>query len=197
MEILILSPYPETLAEIVTTGGDHVTACEAPITADDPAPAAFDLAISFGYRHLIRDAALEAWRDRLINLHVSLLPWNRGADPNFWAAHDGTPGGVSIHYIDEGIDTGDLIAQREVPFEAGDTLATSYARLQAQMLDLFAQTWPAIRAGTAPRHRQAGAGTHHRARDKDALMAKLPRGWETPVEDVASLARPTNRGQVT
>lgn len=187
MKVLVLSPYPESLNQVLASSGDETVICETPITRASPDPSTFDLAVSYGYRHLVRGDTLDAWKDRLINLHISLLPWNRGADPNFWAARDGTPSGVSIHHIDAGIDTGDIIAQQEVPFEDGDTLATSYARLQERMIELFRDTWPSIRAGSAPRVKQQGVGSYHRARDKDALMAQLPRGWDTPVTDVARL----------
>lgn len=46
-----------------------------------------------------------------MNLHISYLPWNKGADPNFWSCIDGTPAGVTLHHIDAGVDTGDIIAQ--------------------------------------------------------------------------------------
>jgi methionyl-tRNA formyltransferase len=189
MNILVLSPYPEKLTDILETSGDRAVAYETAITATDPDPAEFGFAVSYGYRHLIRGEVLELWEDRLINLHVSMLPWNRGADPNFWTAHDGTPSGVSIHYIDAGIDTGDLIAQSEVPFTPEDTLATSYDRLHMKMIELFAETWPLVRTTSAPRTRQVGSGSYHRARDKEALMARLPHGWDSPIADVAQLAR--------
>ncbi|MBO6784990.1 MAG: formyl transferase [Alphaproteobacteria bacterium] len=189
MRVLLLSPYPETIEAIIAGTGDAVTSVDTPITGTAPDPDSFDLAVSYGYRHIIRDEALARWEGRLINLHISLLPWNRGADPNFWAAVDGTPAGVSIHHIDAGVDTGDLIAQREVPFAPGDTLASSYTRLHAEILDLFAMVWPAIRNGTAPRIAQTGPGSSHRSADKEPLMARLPQGWDTPVSDVARLVR--------
>ena len=61
---------------------------------------------------------------------------------------EATPAGVTIHYIDAGVDTGDVIAQREVALADDDTLATAYAKLQDAMAALFREQWPAIRAGT-------------------------------------------------
>ena len=65
----------------------------------------------------------------MINIHISMLPWNCGADPNFWSWFYATPKGVSIHCIDSGIDTGGLLTQAEIMFPAGETLRTSYDRL--------------------------------------------------------------------
>ncbi len=187
MNVLVLSPHPEKLADILAASNDHPVAQELPISTDTPDPDAFGFAVSYGCRHIVDAAAVQVWQHRLINLHISLLPWNRGADPNFWAACDGTPGGVSIHHIDAGIDTGDLIAQAEVPFQPQDTLATSYARLHRRILDLFAEVWPRIRSGTAPRRPQPAGGSYHRTRDKGDLMARLPLGWHTPIADIARL----------
>ncbi len=85
-------------------------------------------------------------RTRVVNLHPGYLPWNRGSDPNLWSWIDNTPKGVTIHYVDEGVDTGDLIAQRLVEFEAHETLASSYQRLQVEMVKLFVEHWQSIRA---------------------------------------------------
>jgi methionyl-tRNA formyltransferase len=137
--------------------------------------------VSHGYRRIIRPPALERLGGRVVNLHISLLPWNRGSDPNLWSILEDTPKGVSIHYVDAGIDTGDLIAQRAVELSDDDTLATSYARLQAAMADLFREQWPAIRAGTCARRPQAGPGTTHRSADRAAVEHLLVRGWDTPV----------------
>ena len=105
--------------------------------------------VSFGCRHIIKKSVLEYLPDRVINLHISYLPWNRGADPNLWSFLEDTPKGVSIHYIDEGIDTGDIIIQKRVSLdEDSETLATSYNKLEMSIIDLFKEIWPNIIANT-------------------------------------------------
>jgi methionyl-tRNA formyltransferase len=152
---------------------------EEPLTVEriealDPA-----IAVSHGYRRILRRPVLERLPDRIVNLHISHLPYNRGTDPNLWSALEGTPAGVSIHYVDAGVDTGDLIAQRRLELSDDETLATSYAKLQAAMLELFREHWPAIRAGTCDRCPQAGEGTSHRAADRTAVEHLLADGWDT------------------
>lgn len=140
-------------------------------------------ALSFGYRHIIRKEVLD--RMTVVNVHVSLLPWNRGADPNLWSWVDGTPKGVTIHYVDEGIDTGDVIYQEPVTFGEGETLATSYAKLQGAALALLQKHWAEIRSGRCQRTPQRGQGSSHRLADKAALASVLaPLGWDTPVKDL-------------
>ena len=73
----------------------------------------------------------------IINLHPSLLPWNKGYHSNFWSIYENTPKGVSIHLIDDGIDTGDIVAQSELTYFDEDTLRTTYKKLRASMVNLF------------------------------------------------------------
>lgn len=128
----------------------------------------FALSIFFGY--ILRPAFLQLPAAGCINLHPALLPYNRGAHPNVWSIIDGTPAGVTLHYIDAGVDTGDIIAQREVAVEPWDTGATLYRRLENASVELFKLTWPAIRAGSAPRRAQPAAlATAHRAKDLEGL----------------------------
>jgi len=54
-----------------------------------------------------------------LNLHPSLLPHYRGPTPLFWQLRDGAPTGVTVHYLDEGLDTGDIAAQAAVPLPDG------------------------------------------------------------------------------
>lgn len=124
-----------------------------------------DIGVSAYFGYILRQSLLDLLPAGCVNIHPALLPYNRGANPNVWSIVEGTPAGVTIHYIDRGVDTGDLISQREVAVEPVDTGATLYARLEAASLELFAETWPQLRAGTAPRMPQPSGGTLHRARD--------------------------------
>ena len=65
----------------------------------------YDFVISFGYRHILKKTIIQSSLAPIINLHISYLPYNRGAHPNFWSFFDNTPKGVSIHLMDEGINT--------------------------------------------------------------------------------------------
>lgn len=138
--------------------------------------------VSYGYRHILKKDILELFPSRAINLHISYLPWNRGADPNFWSFVEDTPKGITIHYLDEGVDTGDIIVQKEIEFDSDrETLSTSYEKLQAAIQDLFKEAWPAIKSGKCPRQKQFGIGSTHKTKDKDGLLHLLTDGWNTPV----------------
>ena len=137
-------------------------------------------AVSHGYRRILRRDVLDLVPDGFINLHISLLPYNRGADPVLWSVLEDTPAGVTIHHIDEGVDTGDVIAQRPVALLEGDTFATMHARCTAEINDLFREVWPSIEAGSADRRPQPPGGTSHRVRDRARVEHLLTQGWDTP-----------------
>lgn len=155
-----------------------------PITADYVMSLRPDIAVSYSYRHLVRSATLDTLPGRFVNLHISYLPFNRGADPNFWSLVEGTPSGVSIHLMSPGVDEGDILAQEVVEIDqANHTLKSSYDVLQAQIQALFRKNWASIADGTVKPFLQPAGGSVHYARQlaaiRDAVLG--PEGWHVPV----------------
>jgi len=82
-----------------------------------------ELVVLAGYMHLLTPPFLRRFPDRVINIHPSLLPSFPGVHPVEDALAAGVEvTGVTVHYVDEGIDTGPVIAQEEVPLEPRATL---------------------------------------------------------------------------
>lgn len=159
---------------------EEVICCTEPIGPEYIDRYNIEFVISYGYRHIIKKDLLDRLPDRVINLHVSYLPWNRGADPNLWSWIENTPCGVTIHYVDEGVDTGDVIVQKLVKFEeSGEqplTLESTYWHLRGEIEDLFKQYWQQIRTGDCPRKKQVGEGSFHTVKQGNAVFRKLGRG---------------------
>lgn len=154
------------------------------ISVDDVAKVRPDWVISYSYRYILGKEVLHSIPGKFINLHISLLPYNRGADPNAWSFLENTPKGVTIHLIDAGIDTGPILVQREVVFEdTSVTLAHAYERLHADLRGLFIENWPTMRVGGIGPKPQTGPGTHHRSRELAAVKQRLlgPQGWDITV----------------
>jgi methionyl-tRNA formyltransferase len=129
-----------------------------------------DIGISIFFGYILRADFLDLFPAGVINLHPSYLPYNAGAYPNVWSIVEGTPAGVTLHYIDAGVDTGDIIAQRQVPVEPVDTGETLYRKLEKACVELFQETWPLIVKGQAGRFSQAQrAGTCHHTRDIEQI----------------------------
>lgn len=126
------------------------------------------LSVLFGY--ILHSDLVRIFPAGVVNLHPAYLPYNKGAFPNVWSIVEGTPAGVSLHYIDAGVDTGDIIAQRPVPVTPTDTGKTLYHKLELACIELFRQTWPLILRGQAQRSPQLpGAGTRHSVRDVEGI----------------------------
>ncbi len=103
--------------------------------------------ISAGYRHILKREVIDLFPSGIANVHTSLLPYGRGAHPNAWAIANDEPAGVTIHLIDQGVDTGPIIAQREVEKLGHDTAGTLYDRLTDAALQLMQETIPRFIAG--------------------------------------------------
>ena len=108
-----------------------------------------DAIIVVGYGRIIPQWMLDLPPLGNINLHASLLPKYRGAAPIQWAvAHGETITGVTTMKIDAGLDTGDILQQKEVPIAPNDTAETMAPKLAAVGADLMVETLRAWQTGT-------------------------------------------------
>lgn len=111
-----------------------------------------DLVFSFYYRRVLARELLAIPRLGGINLHGSLLPKYRGRSPINWVLVKGeSETGVTLHYMVEKADAGDIIAQRAVPIDIEDTAWTLVHKLTVAATQLLKETYPLLKTGTAPR----------------------------------------------
>lgn len=140
----------------------------------------FDFVISYGYGHILKKSIIESSVAPIINLHISYLPWNRGAHPNFWSFFDCTPSGVSIHLIDEGIDTGPILYQRYVNFSKDQmTFSQTYRQLIVELESLFKENLKEIISGTYKTLPQRRKGSYHKVDDLPSSFS----GWDSNILD--------------
>jgi methionyl-tRNA formyltransferase len=178
----LLDYYPEDVGAVVTVGEGKVTtaALEKGIPSiifvsesqlydalSELAP--FDLGILAWWPKLISRTVLSLAQGGFINTHPSLLPYNRGKHFNFWALVEAAPFGVSIHFVDEGIDSGDIVAQQVISYDWEDTGETLYLKAAQSTIDLFKSTYPQIRNGAAilREPQDLNKGSLHYAREID------------------------------
>jgi methionyl-tRNA formyltransferase len=142
-----------------------------------------DFTISYNYRFLIKQRHIDQLNNRVVNLHTSLLPWNRGASPNVWSFLKETPKGVTIHEVDAGLDTGRILLQREIQFDdSRETLASSYQALHSAIQDLFKENWSEIATDSSPFLPQSGSGSSQTLAEFEAIKHLLaPGGWQVPI----------------
>jgi len=175
---LVLHPpskrkYGDEIVETVGILPDYVfdgSRLRQPETVDAIKHLKADIGLSVFFGYILHSDFLRIFPAGVVNLHPSYLPYNKGAFPNVWSIVEGTPAGVTLHYIDDGVDTGKIIAQNLVPVKATDTGETLHRRLELACVELFKETWPLIVRGQVQSSVQlSGAGTLHKVRDVEKL----------------------------
>jgi methionyl-tRNA formyltransferase len=125
-----------------------------------------DYIIGVHFPYLIPKEVLNIPSCGVLNLHPALLPYNRGWHTPTWAIYDRTPYGATLHFMDEGVDTGDIVAQSSIVVNPEDTADSLYKRVLDREYDLFTETWPLILTKQYQRRAQSPeAGTFHKKPD--------------------------------
>lgn len=107
-----------------------------------------DLIVTAAYGQILPAAILEVPKLGCINVHASLLPELRGGAPIHYAILEGKKKtGITIMYMVEKLDAGDIISQKEIPITEEDDVGTLFAKLSETGADLLAATLPELIAG--------------------------------------------------
>lgn len=141
-----------------------------------------DIIAVFG-TSLIKGPLLRQGRLGIVNLHGGLSPDYRGADCTFWALYNGEPEkiGCTIHFIDQGIDTGKLIAHVSPEVKPGDDELTLFWRAVRESADAYAELCARLANGEAVGQVQPGKGRLYQVKDRKVshereLASKLASG---------------------
>lgn len=149
-----------------------------------------EIIVTVAFGQLLSREILSLPERGCINVHASLLPRYRGAAPIHWAVINGEPEtGVTIMYMDEGLDTGDMILWEGTPIEDGDTTGTVHDKLMAQGARLLVEAVAQIAAGTAKRVLQDSARSSYApllTRETELIQ------WEKSAADIRNLVRGLN-----
>lgn len=190
MKVLILSPYPQGLLPALEAYSDEYIISTHPISVEYCMREEPDYLVSYGYRHILSQDVIEFFAGKAINLHISILPFCRGAHPVFWSIVEGNPLGVTIHMLDAGLDTGNILFQQVTPFclEDGDSFASLYKKLCGSIELLFGHNWKYLRTGECSGWKQQGFPTIHRSKELSEWLAFMPEQWDTTILDFCRLA---------
>ena len=127
-----------------------------------------DILILAWWPHIIKEPLIDVPRIGTLNFHPSYLPHNRGKHYNFWAIVEEAPFGVSLHFIEKSIDSGDIAFQSRISTSWDDTGETLYYKAQSAILRLFKESFPAIKQGDIPRQPQyLKQGSFHWGKELD------------------------------
>ncbi|MEX1111127.1 MAG: methionyl-tRNA formyltransferase [Chthoniobacterales bacterium] len=160
----------------------RVAEAVARITALQP-----DLLVVMAYGQILPQLLLDVPRLGALNLHASLLPRHRGAAPVHAAILSGdSASGITCMWMDAGLDTGDMLLQREIAIAPEETAGSLHDRLAELAPVVLAESLSLIREGRAPRTKQnEGQATY--APKLDRNFGRI--GWSASAADIAQLVR--------
>jgi methionyl-tRNA formyltransferase len=158
---------------------------------DEFAAAAPDLGVMAFVTHILPERVLELPKLGTIQYHPSLLPKHRGINSMHWAIRHGDPvTGLTVFWVDRGIDTGPILLQREVEIGPDDTVASLYfERLFGMGVEALVDAVRLAREGNAPRIPQEESQATYEPPVDDANSAI---DWSRPAREVYNLIRGSN-----
>jgi methionyl-tRNA formyltransferase len=149
----------------------------------------FDLFVVASYGRILPPPLLDVPRLGALNVHPSLLPKYRGATPIQSAIANGEhETGVSIMFMDAGLDTGDIVLQKSIPIEENESYGELHDRLALIGADLLAAALDLAARGELMRRPQAGEPSVTRPLTKDDLVLDLALPPQRIVDKVRSLS---------
>ncbi|MCQ3936020.1 MAG: methionyl-tRNA formyltransferase [Chloroflexi bacterium] len=121
-----------------------------------------DLFVVASFSRILKPQTLSLAPRGVINVHPSLLPKYRGADPIFWAlVNNEKETGITVHWMDEGVDTGSLLGQRVLPIGEGEDSISLARKLTAAGVELLVEVLDQIESGRAVSVSQDEAGASY------------------------------------
>lgn len=153
-----------------------------------------DIAVVSAFDFLLSKELIETMPLGFINCHPSLLPHYRGGNPYFHVIANGeTKTGVTIHYMDEKFDTGDIITQCEVDIAPNDTLGTLFPTLNNKTAELLLKTLDKIESGQPiNRIKQDKIGIFYKSPVINANSKELSIDWTKGAVEIERFIRACN-----
>ena len=141
----------------------------------------FDLIVLYGYREIVNNFFIKKYYNKLVNLHISYLPYNRGAHPNYWSWVNKTPHGITIHRVTSKVDAGDILFQKKINIlRKNMTFKKSYRILRLEMDKFFCQKLlKIIKNDFKIKKQKKIKKSFHKKKDLPRMMEK---NWDISIE---------------
>lgn len=184
-----------SLFEWLKHEGHEITLWKKSLTVGMVESMYFDLTVSYTYQYIIGQDVIDALRNNVVNIHTSYLPYNRGSYPNIFSIIDHSPRGVTLHYINAGVDEGDIIAQKIVQLKPDATLKTSYDELDTEAKRLFMTAFEYYEYWNTMRKKPICMGSVHKEKEFLKIKNEFENwDWNMKVSDFLSIVRSRYRG---
>ncbi len=182
MKVLILSPYPQEIIKILEKNQDNYLIYNEKLKISFLKKNKIEFIISYGYKYLITKDIIDIFKGKIINLHISFLPFNRGCYPNLWSHIEGSPSGVTIHLINEQIDGGEILLQKKVEIDPEKhSFRSSYLILRKEIEILLKSNWKFLKLGEIPGKISINKGSYKNKKDGDEILQLFDEGWDTKI----------------
>ncbi len=148
-----------------------------------------DVSVVVAFGQILPKEVLETPKYGSVNVHGSILPKYRGAAPIQWSVINGeNVTGITTMYMDEGLDTGDMIFKEETKIGEEETAGELYERLKVIGANLLIKTLNAIEKGEAPREKQTGESSYAPMLTKETGVID----WQKSSKEIDALVRGVN-----
>lgn len=129
-----------------------------------------DYIISIHFPEIYPKEVLSIPKYGILNLHPAYLPYNRGWHTPTWAIIDETPYGATLHFMNDTVDTGDIIHQKNLKILPSDTADSLYKRVLHLEYETFIEAWPLIQKNNYDVIKQnTKCGNTHKKRDIEEI----------------------------
>lgn len=153
-----------------------------------------DIGVVASYDRLLPKKLLEIPKLGFLNVHPSLLPQYRGGNPYFHVIKNGErQSGVTIHYMDETFDTGDIVSQASIPIGDLDTMGTVFNKLNIQAAFMIVDVIKVVESGNVlPRVKQDKTKKYKQAKGIDPQRGDTVINWNMPCMEIDRFIRACN-----
>ena len=190
MKVLILSPYPQEIIKILEKNQDNYLIYNEKLKISFLKKNKIEFIISYGYKYLITKDIIDIFKGKIINLHISFLPFNRGYYPNLWSHLEGSPSGVTIHLINEQIDGGEILLQKKVEIDPEKhSFRSSYLILRKEIEILLKSNWKFLKLGEIPGKISINKGSYKNKKDGDEILQLFDEGWDTKISKAIKIIK--------
>ena len=130
----------------------------------------FKIGFLIWWPKIITNNIIKIPKNGFVNTHPSFLPFARGKNYNFWSIVENCPFGVTLHLVEEGIDCGDIVEQREIEYGWTDTGGSLFIKAREEMISLFKDNYCSIRdLRFVPKKQNLSLGSLHYGKELDKV----------------------------
>ncbi len=148
----------------------------------------YDFLISSGYPFKINKKIVSNFKNKIINLHATFLPWGKGIGTTFFSFLLFQPLGLSIHYINKEFDMGNIICRFKFNEKRNDTTRSLYLRLLKKLEKFFIENSKKILKNeliTISQKKQISNPKYYSREEFEKIIRFLPKGYDTKLLDLS------------